>query len=777
MTDLINIFARSIKDLTLLPQLPDDLTVLDPVKIPVGNLPVGVNGCEALSIQQLRILVYSTLNQDIRDIEQKVDSKLSENKTYTNQALSQLSTAANKFYPTLAEANADIANIAVNQPITIGEVTNGGLWYKASSSATSLTKSPYDALKQSKDYTDKSIESQNISYINDDNSKFNFVNKYQYDYDARYVNLNDANWNAIAPFELKKNQTILYSVFTPTHTSPLEMGNLVVFDTNGVFKKTLIGTNKGVDTSKRVTSSYTATEDCLIGIQSVHNLDEGYDGLEDYVVIKDVILREDLRNLYANIITGDYDILKFTNKYQYDYDARYVNLNDANWNAIAPFELKKNQTILYSVFTPTHTSPLEMGNLVVFDTNGVFKKTLIGTNKGVDTSKRVTSSYTATEDCLIGIQSVHNLDEGYDGLEDYVILTGTGVNLEKNSQIEEYVNDKISKSENTTSVRWMEEEGFLISYFGENDVGQNLLLAYSKDGVNFKQFLKYVPDNQHTIRDPSIIYKNGWWYVAHTNVPYGQMASAERFNIIKSRDLVHWYNVARLGFDGYMNWAPEFFIDYNDDIYLIVSCNKTGNFQPYIYKATSNDLSAWSEGILITGEFNSDGWIDYFMFKVDYEYYIICKQERDDTKWLSIFKSSSPIGGFNTIVKDGSLSWAAISQKVEAPCVIKLDNGNYRIYADGLPEYQGGLGQFLMYQDFDSSFNPISSDITKITSDSPMRHGTVLRVKGIQKYLSQSEFVAENVSDSAVPTNIESVLEEMREIKNSLIKAGLMKLS
>ncbi|OYW67908.1 MAG: hypothetical protein B7Z24_07360, partial [Pseudomonadales bacterium 32-42-5] len=194
MTDLTNIFARSIKDLTLLPQLPDDLTVLNQVKIPVGNLPVGLNGCEALSIQQLRTLVYSTLNQDIRDIEQKVDSKLaetqalvdsklletqttvesqlsetqtivdskllvtkttvesqlSENKTYTNQALSQLSTAANKFYPTLAEANASIASLAVNQPVTIGEVANGGLWYKATAGATSLTKSAYDPLTQAK---------------------------------------------------------------------------------------------------------------------------------------------------------------------------------------------------------------------------------------------------------------------------------------------------------------------------------------------------------------------------------------------------------------------------------------------------------------------------------------------------------------------------------------------------------------------------------------------------------------------------------------------------
>ena len=177
MTDLTDIFARSIKDLTLLPQLPDDLTVLDQVKVPVGNLPVGVNGCEALSIQQLSTLVYDTLNKDIRDVEQKVntklaenqnlvdsklsktqtivDSKLLENKTYTNQALSQLSTAANKFYPTLAEANADIANVEVNQPVQVGESANGGLYYKATAGATTSTKSPYDPLTQAKEYTDK----------------------------------------------------------------------------------------------------------------------------------------------------------------------------------------------------------------------------------------------------------------------------------------------------------------------------------------------------------------------------------------------------------------------------------------------------------------------------------------------------------------------------------------------------------------------------------------------------------------------------------------------
>ena len=57
---------------------------------------------------------------------------------------SYLSTAASKFYPTLAIANSDIANIEVNQPIHVGEADNGGLWYKATSGATTLTKSAYD---------------------------------------------------------------------------------------------------------------------------------------------------------------------------------------------------------------------------------------------------------------------------------------------------------------------------------------------------------------------------------------------------------------------------------------------------------------------------------------------------------------------------------------------------------------------------------------------------------------------------------------------------------
>lgn len=76
---------------------------------------------------------------------------------YVDNALTGLSNGSSKFYPTLALANADIANLAVNQPVNVGEAANGGLWYKATTGATNLTKSAFDPLSQAKNYTDLSL--------------------------------------------------------------------------------------------------------------------------------------------------------------------------------------------------------------------------------------------------------------------------------------------------------------------------------------------------------------------------------------------------------------------------------------------------------------------------------------------------------------------------------------------------------------------------------------------------------------------------------------------
>lgn len=59
-----------------------------------------------------------------------------------------------KSYATLAAANADIANIPVNAVIKVTSAVGGGDYEKVSAGATSLTKSAYDPLAQSKLYTD-----------------------------------------------------------------------------------------------------------------------------------------------------------------------------------------------------------------------------------------------------------------------------------------------------------------------------------------------------------------------------------------------------------------------------------------------------------------------------------------------------------------------------------------------------------------------------------------------------------------------------------------------
>lgn len=80
-------------------------------------------------------------------------------KTYVDGALAGFTNGASKFYATLALANADIANIGIKDKVEIGEVANGGTWYKATAGATTLTKSPYDPLAQAKLYADSKTES------------------------------------------------------------------------------------------------------------------------------------------------------------------------------------------------------------------------------------------------------------------------------------------------------------------------------------------------------------------------------------------------------------------------------------------------------------------------------------------------------------------------------------------------------------------------------------------------------------------------------------------
>ena len=90
----------------------------------------------------------STIQAEISTINTELSLKA--DTTYVDAAIGAISTDASKQYATLALANADIANIALNQNVFVSEAVNGGYWYKATARATRLTKSAYDPLTQAK---------------------------------------------------------------------------------------------------------------------------------------------------------------------------------------------------------------------------------------------------------------------------------------------------------------------------------------------------------------------------------------------------------------------------------------------------------------------------------------------------------------------------------------------------------------------------------------------------------------------------------------------------
>ena len=125
MSELTNIHARAVKDLTTPTELPVDLDALDQVKLVAGNFPAEYTGNEAMTVGMIKDLAAQGREAELEKVFHKITqeetrakeveaalTKNKANKVDVDTALSNLSTTANNYYPTLAAANADIANIA-----------------------------------------------------------------------------------------------------------------------------------------------------------------------------------------------------------------------------------------------------------------------------------------------------------------------------------------------------------------------------------------------------------------------------------------------------------------------------------------------------------------------------------------------------------------------------------------------------------------------------------------------------------------------------------------
>ena len=162
---------------------------------------------------------FTTINEALQDIEglkvdigaevENVNTTLDQFQVKADESIQDLLKHGSRAYPTLAAANADIANIALDTKVTVLSATDGGDYYKATAAATSLTKSPYDPLAQAKAFTKDSTDVFDVSaYSNNYNLTFadaidavptelrkqNLTVRYNNADERKFVNSNLANW-------------------------------------------------------------------------------------------------------------------------------------------------------------------------------------------------------------------------------------------------------------------------------------------------------------------------------------------------------------------------------------------------------------------------------------------------------------------------------------------------------------------------------------------------------------------------------------------------------
>ena len=219
-----------------------------------------------------------------------------------------------------------------------------------------------------------------------------------------------------------------------------------------------------------------------------------------------------------------------------------------------------------------------------------------------------------------------------------------------------------------------------------NSSQSNMNVYTSTDGRSFT-ILKanaYTPPSG-AVRDPSVLRAgDGTYYIVYTNSPSGK--TSQSFGVAKSTNLTTWTFVTNVNVNvpgTQLTWAPEFFIDGDKSVNVIVSLSPnpqsadTG-FQPYKLTAKNAALTSWSGATALSGGFVGTNHIDTFIVRYSGLYHAFTKNET--TKYIE-HATATVLGGPYTFVGTGN--WSGWGKTLEGPAVVHLDGGTWRIYMDG----------------------------------------------------------------------------------------------
>lgn len=241
-------------------------------------------------------------------------------------------------------------------------------------------------------------------------------------------------------------------------------------------------------------------------------------------------------------------------------------------------------------------------------------------------------------------------------------------------------------------------------------------MVSSNDGVEYQLIpAAYTPTAGHVVRDPSIVRIGSTLWLAHTNESF---APGHTFDIAKSTDNgATWSFVAEVecasivGDDGNSStWAPEWFVDTDGSVHVIVSLNYTGSthgFSLYEVHPISADFTTWSSPVELqdnAGSFVQFNIIDAYIVKRAGVYYLWYKASNDGT--IQYASSSSLLSGYTVQTSGDWAGFAAADPangitKKEGPCLVELPDGRWLMFLDN-------EGRNMFYSVGDANWSPSS---------------------------------------------------------------------
>jgi hypothetical protein len=250
---------------------------------------------------------------------------------------------------------------------------------------------------------------------------------------------------------------------------------------------------------------------------------------------------------------------------------------------------------------------------------------------------------------------------------------------------------------------------YVFSCFNDSAPSSDLIIYTSDDALNFTLLYdtKYVGPSGY-LRDPSIMkHTDGKFYVAFTTPPdAGCCGPQTSFAIASSPNLKDWTTVTQVpcGVAGTKNtWAPEWFKDTDGTIHVLVTLDgKTHRYEP-----TDATLTKWSGPTWIG---IGPGVIDTFVVKVGTAYHSFSKGT------FVQHGTAASLDGPWTF--DSTSYWPGCK---EAPAVIDLGNGTWRLFCDA------GGGGHEKSSDSKDVFKTWTTAQTLPVVGNNISHGTVIK--------------------------------------------------